>query len=178
MIKGQIGRCKMKWFNTLVVRISLFACVVIVILISLYSAGFPYLDSCIGRFYEIDSVGQDNRGNLYAECNKYSQDSGVPSRCKLVCTLPDGWQIDWRGGKLWITHYNPNRSVADSLPFDSLENFYQWFEIHPDCCDIDVDKLTTDKIESVECNTITVSNIATPTSENFLKSRASAMTME
>lgn len=168
----------MKWFNTLSVRMALLACVVIVILISLYSPRVPYFDSCIGCFYEIDSVGQGSRGNLYAESTKYSQDWGVSSRCKLVCTLPDGWQIDWRGGKLWITHYNPNGSVADSLPFDSLENFYQWFETHPDCCDVDVEKLTIDKIESVECNTTTVSNIATPTSENFDKSRASAMTTE
>jgi len=129
---------------------ALLAYVVAVTLIGLYSAGGSYLNSYVGRFFETSSVGQNNRRSLHADRTRNSQAWGVSSRYKLVCNLPDGWQIDWIGGKLWLTHYNPDGSVADFLPFDSVENFYQWFEAHPDCCDVDIDKLTPDKSESTE----------------------------
>ena len=58
---------------------------------------------------------------------------------KLFSVFP--WRADWSGGKLQITHYNPNGSAADSLHFDSVENLCDWIEAHPDCCD--VDKLAT-----------------------------------
>jgi hypothetical protein len=140
----------MKWFNAIIVRIGIIACVAVVILIGLYSARFPYLDSCFGSLYETDLIIKDRQVNPNAQRTKNSQDWGISSGYKLVCNLPDGWQIHWKGGKLWITHHNPNGSIADSLPFDSLENFYQWFETHPDCCDVDVEKLTTDKPECAE----------------------------
>ncbi|MHC4070620.1 MAG: hypothetical protein ACYSWW_21800 [Planctomycetota bacterium] len=60
--------------------------------------------------------------------------------------LPQGWQAGWSGGKLWITHYNPDGSVADCLPFDSLAGLYDWLEAHPDCCDVDVDKLASEAL--------------------------------
>jgi hypothetical protein len=140
----------MKWFNAIIVRTGIIACVAVVILIGLYSARFPYLDSCFGSLYETDLIRKDRQVNPNIQCTKNSQDWGISSEYELVCNLPDGWQTHWKGGKLWITHYNPNGSIADSLPFESLENFYQWFETHPDCCDVDVEKLTIDKPECAE----------------------------
>jgi hypothetical protein len=140
----------MKRFNTILVKMGLLACVAVITLIGVYSAGSPYLDSCLGSIDETDFFRQGRQVNLNVQCTKNLQDWGVYSRCKLACTLPDGWQVYWKGGKLWITHYNPNGSVADSLPFDNLQNFYQWFEAHPDCCDVDIDKVTPDKSESTE----------------------------
>ncbi|MFC1604572.1 hypothetical protein ACFL5F_06040 [Planctomycetota bacterium] len=140
----------MKRFNTILVRMGLLACVAVITIIGVYSAKYPYLDSCLGSLYKTDFVRQGKQVNLKLQCTKNSQDWRVSSGRKLVCPLPDGWQVDWNGGKLWLTHYNPNGSVADSLPFDSLINFYQWFETHPDCCDVNIDKLTSDKSESEE----------------------------
>lgn len=140
----------MKRFDTPTIRMALLVYCVAVTLIGLYSTGAPYLNSYMGHFFQSGSVGQNSRRSLHANRTRNSQAWGASSRYKLVCNLPDGWQIDLRGGKLWLTHYNPNGSVADSLPFDSLENFYQWFETHPDCCDVDIHNLTPDKPESAE----------------------------
>lgn len=59
----------------------------------------------------------------------------------VACPLPDGWQADWRDELLWITHYNPDGTVADALPFDSLKGLYDWVEDHPDFCDVNVERL-------------------------------------
>jgi hypothetical protein len=66
----------------------------------------------------------------------------------LACSLPEGWQADWSSGQIWITHYNPSGTVADALAFSSLEDLYVWLENHPDCCDVDVDKIAQDVQES------------------------------
>ena len=59
---------------------------------------------------------------------------------EVACDLPDGWQADWRGKLLWITHCNSDGTVADTLPFDSLDGLYDWVETHPDFCDVNVEK--------------------------------------
>jgi len=99
------------------------------------------------RFFQNDAVGQTSRWSRYTNTAQNSQARAEFSSDTLVCNLPDGWRIDSIGGKLWLTHYNPNGSVADSLPFDSVENFYRWFETHPDCCDVDVEKITVGTLE-------------------------------
>lgn len=64
-----------------------------------------------------------------------------PSReCELTLPIPDGWRAEWKGETLWLTHYNLDGSVADSLPFQGVEHLHAWVEAHPDCCDVDVDK--------------------------------------
>ena len=131
----------MKWFNTPTIRMALIVYVVVLTLIGVYSAGGPYLNSYIGHYLQTDAVGQTSRWSSHINLSRNSQARAESSPVTLVCNLPDGWQIDRRAGKFWLTHYNPNGSVADCLPFDSLENFYQWFETHPDCCDVDIEKL-------------------------------------
>jgi len=144
----------MKQSNTPTIRKTLLVYVVAVTLIGLYCLGGPYPNPYTGRFFQTGLAGQNNRVSLKANRAKNSQFWGASSSDTVVCNLPDGWQIDFRGGKLWLTHYNPNGSVADCLPFDSVENFYQWFETHPDCCDIDVEKLAVDTPEDAENATI------------------------
>jgi hypothetical protein len=129
----------MKRFDTPTIRMALLVYIVAVTLIGLYSTGGPYLNSYMGRFFQTGSFGQNSRGSLHADHTRNSQAWGADSSDIMVYNLPDGWQINRSGDIFWLTHYNPNGSVADCLPFDSLENFYQWFETHPDCCDVDID---------------------------------------
>jgi len=129
----------MKRFNTSVGKIALLALVIAVALTGLYSAGAGYIEPQIGHLLRPNASGQD-RG---------PQDRGASPGVTLAYPLPQGWRADWSGGKLWITHYNPDGSVADSLPFDSLESLYVWYEAHPDCCDVDVDKLMREAPEDI-----------------------------
>ena len=131
----------MKWFDTPTIRMALLVYIVAVTLIGLYSAAGPYLNSYIGRFFQTDAFGQTSRWYSRTNLAQNSQARAKSSSDTLVCNLPDGWQINRNGDIFWLTHYNPNGSVADCLPFDSLENFHQWFETHPDCCDVDIEKL-------------------------------------
>ena len=140
----------MKWSNTPTIRMTLLAYVFAVTLIGLYCLGSPYPNSYAGHFFQTDLTGQNNQVSLKTNHAKNLQSLGASSSDTVVCNLPDGWQIDFRGGKLWLTHYNPNGSVADCLPFDSVENFYQWFETHPDCCDVDIETIAVDSPEDTE----------------------------
>jgi hypothetical protein len=134
------------------------AFVVVVILIGIYSAGGPYINSYMGHIFQTKAVGQTSRWAAPTNLSKNSQSRAEFSSDTLVCNLPDGWQIDSIGGKLWLTHYNLNGSIADSLPFDSIENFYQWFDTHPDCCDVDIEKLTVDELKDAEYVTTDMPN--------------------
>jgi len=127
----------MKRFNTSIVKMALLAIAIAVVLTGLYSAGAAYIDPQIERFLQPGSSRQ------YGSLPDRRESSGIT----LARPLPQGWQADWSGGKLWITHYNPDGSVADSLPFDNLESLYVWYEAHPDCCDVDVDKLMREASE-------------------------------
>ncbi|MHC4143615.1 MAG: hypothetical protein ACYSWW_17975 [Planctomycetota bacterium] len=129
----------MKRFNTPTVRTALLALVIAIALTGLYSAGAAYIKPQIGRLFQANYFRQDVSPG----------DRRAPLGYTLARPLPQGWQADWSGGKLWITHYNPDGSVADALPFDSLESLYVWFETHPDCCDVDVDKLMREAPENV-----------------------------
>jgi hypothetical protein len=140
----------MKRFDTPTIRKALLVYVVAVTLTGLYSVAGPYLNSYIGRFFQNDAVGQTSRWYSRTNLAQNSQVRAESLSDTFVCNLPDGWQIDRKGGIFRLTHYNPNGSVADCLPFDSLENFYQWFETHPDCCDVYIDKLTPDEQESTK----------------------------
>ncbi|MBL7189168.1 MAG: hypothetical protein ISS70_22805 [Phycisphaerae bacterium] len=131
----------MKRFDTSIVKTALLACVIAVVLTGFYCAGALCFDSNIGCSLQTDSLGQGDQGNLPWNYASNPQNGGTSSECVLACSLPDGWQAGLSGGKLWITHYNPDGSVADSLPFDSVESLSNWVEAHPDCCDVDVDKL-------------------------------------
>ncbi len=51
---------------------------------------------------------------------------------------------------LWITHYNPNGTVADCLPFDDLKGYHAWVQTHPDFCDVDVKKLARHELHPEE----------------------------
>ncbi len=95
------------------------ACAATIALVSLYYAGA----SCLDQGYRPRSA-----------------DLTEVRPAEVACALPDGWQADWRGELLWITHYNSNGTVADALPFDSLDGLYDWVEDHPDFCDVDVEK--------------------------------------
>jgi len=156
----------------------LLTCIAVAALTGLYTAGAPYLDSNIGRFSQIDFAGQGSRWNVRGDLANNPQGRGVSFGRKLACPLPDGWQADWSGGKLWIMHYNPNGTVADALPFDSLKDFYHWFDTHPDCCDVDVNKLARDRTETAVCATTTAPDTTAPTSGNSDKSSASVTATE
>lgn len=58
---------------------------------------------------------------------------------QLEYSIPDGWQADWRGQMLWLTHTNADGTVADSLSFIGVEGLYEWIESHPDFCDVSVE---------------------------------------
>jgi hypothetical protein len=129
--RGQKGRYQMKRFETSMFKTVLLASVIAVVLTGLYSYGAPYIEPQIGRFLRPNASGQYDG----------PQGRGASLGLTLAGPLPQGWQAEWNGGELWITHYNPDGSVADTLPFDSVESLSNWLEAHPDCCDVDVDKL-------------------------------------
>ncbi len=162
----------MKCLDKSRVRMVFLTCIAAAALTGVYSAGAPYLDSKIGRLSQIYSAGQGDRGNQRSNSDNNAQDSDASSECVLACSLPDGWQANWSGEKLWIVHYNPNGTVADALPFDSLKDFYHWFDTHPDCCDVDVDKCARDRTEAAVCVTTTALDTTAPTSGNSDKSSA------
>ena len=101
------------------------ACIVVLALITLYYAGVPALDA-------------RRIANMHPD---YSSGPGrqVEARAATVaCDLPAGWQADWRGDLLQITHYNSNGTVADSLSFASHEELCNWAQTHPDFCDVSI----------------------------------------
>ncbi len=155
----------MKWFDTFAVRGVLLACIASVTVAGLYLAWEPYLGSHLGRLLQSISGGHDSRSNFHADHVGGLQNQGASSRFKLARPLPAGWQAEWRGGKLWIRHYNPNGSVADSLPFDSPSNLYDWVETHPDCCDVNVAKLAASPREAAVSATTTAPDTVSPTSD-------------
>jgi len=121
----------MKRFDKPTSRTILLGCIVAAALTGLYSVRAIHIASHGERFRRTDSSRQG--GNL--------QDGKASLGCELDCPLPQGWRAGWDGGKLWLTHYNPDGSVVDSLAFDSPECLSDWVEAHPDCCDVDVDQL-------------------------------------
>ena len=118
----------MKWFNTSIFRVVLYICVPAAAITYLYSAG------------------QGRRSSVFASRANHSQVHRPYSKCELTCPLPGGWRADRKDGKLWLTHYNLDRSIADSLFFNCVEDLYAWVEAHPDCCDVDVDKLVSEAL--------------------------------
>ena len=121
----------MKWLGIPLIRGVLAACLVAIVVTSFYYAGAQYLAPPIRHLRQTVSVG------LRAHRADKSQGSEGP----VKYLLPQDWQADWRSGELWVTHYNPNGTVADSLLFDSVGSFYDWADAHPDFCDLDVDKV-------------------------------------
>jgi hypothetical protein len=154
----------MKQSNTPTIMKTLLVYVVAVTLMGLYSAGGPYLHSYAACFFQTGLAGQNNRVSLKANSAKNSQSWGAYPSDTVVCNLPDGWQIDFRGGKLWLKHYNPNGSVADYLPFDNVKSFYQWFETHPDCCDVDIKTIAVNSPEDAENATSATPDTTSPAS--------------
>lgn len=130
----------MKCIDRLEVRIVLLTCIIGVVLGSLCLAWEPYFGSNIDYRFRTGLAGRNGQRNLLWDSVDYPQNGRVSCESELACSLPEGWQAGWNGGTLWITHHNPNGTVADALPFKDLEGFYQWFETHPDCCDVDVEK--------------------------------------
>jgi len=118
----------MKWFNTSTFRVVLYICAPAAAITYLYSAG------------------QDSRSSVFASRTNHSQVRRPHSKCELICPLPRGWRADREDGKLWLTHYNLDGSIADSLFFNRVEDLHAWVEAHPDCCDVDVDRLVSEAL--------------------------------
>ncbi len=101
---------------------------------------------CAGALYlAFDTATKPERGgfqgNQHARRGAEVQAVPIPVDRALLGSLPEDWEAQWRGGLLWITHYNPNGTVADCLPFDNLEGYHAWVQAHPDFCDVNVQKL-------------------------------------
>ena len=126
----------MKWFRAFEVRRIELACAATLALISIYYAGTTALAPEI-RYIRQAYLAKSN--------------NPVETRpAEVACHLPDGWQADWRGEVLWITHYNQDGAVADALPFHSLEGLYDWVEDHPDFCDVNVEKSDASKCATTQ----------------------------
>ncbi|MHC4519101.1 MAG: hypothetical protein ACYTAS_10960 [Planctomycetota bacterium] len=150
----------------------------VIALIGLYYADAPYLDHHIRHLRQTKSAGWAGRGSRRANRIYNPQDLAASSGWELVCSLPEDWQAAWRDGKLWITHYNPDGTVVDSLPFDGLGDFYYWVETHPDSCDVDVEKLELEAPEVPVRATTTEQDSTAPTSSDSGRSSPWAMGME
>ena len=137
----------MKCIDKLKSRIVLLTCIVGVVLGSLCLAWQPYFGSNIEYNFRTGLAGRNGQRSLLWNSADYPPNERVSCESELTCSLPKGWRADRCGGTLWITHYNPNGTIADALPFKDLEGFYQWFETHPDCCDIDVKKTVPEMAE-------------------------------
>ena len=98
------------------------------------------------------STGLDNRWSALVSRTKDSQVWRPSRECELTLLLADGWRAEWKGETLWLTHYNPDGRVADSLPFHSVEHLHAWVEAHPDCCDVDVDKDVREQLGNAVTN--------------------------
>ncbi len=102
---------------------------------------------CAGALYlAFDTATRPDRGgfrgNQRAQRGAEVQAAPVPVDRALLGSLPEDWQAQWNGGLLWITHYNPNGTVADCLAFNDLDDYHNWVYAHPDFCDVDVQKRT------------------------------------
>ncbi len=117
------------------VRAVPFGAVVICCAIALYLA----LDTIF--LSETSPGGRGWRGYHRAQSGTVAEGVAIPVDRALLGSLPGDWQAEWRGGMLWITHYNPNGTVADCLPFNDLESYHNWVYAHPDFCDVNVEKL-------------------------------------
>jgi hypothetical protein len=53
---------------------------------------------------------------------------------------------------LWITHRNPDGTVADCLSFQDLEDYDGWVETHPDFCDVNVEELALRARSTAACH--------------------------
>ncbi len=109
--------------------------------VSLCCAGALYLAIDTMLRSETGSGGWGYRGNQRANGRGDAQNVAIPVDRALLGSLPPNWQAEWRGSLLWITHYNPNGTVADCLPFNGLEDYHNWVYAHPDFCDVDAKKL-------------------------------------
>ena len=118
----------MKWSYTSGIKCVGIACIVVLVLISLYYISVPAVDA-------------RRIANMHPD---YSNDAGRQVEVRpatVACDLPVGWQTDWRSDLLYLTHYNANGTVAESLSFGSHEDLCDWVEAHPDFCDVNVKKL-------------------------------------
>jgi hypothetical protein len=109
--------------------------------VSLCCAGALYLAFDTAFPPETGPGRQGWRGNQRANYGRDAQDGAIPVDRALLSSLPEDWQAQWRGGMLWITHYNPDGTVRDCLAFEGLEGYRDWVQTHPDFCDVDVRKL-------------------------------------
>jgi hypothetical protein len=137
----------MKCTDTLKVRIVLLTCIVGVVLGSLCLVWQPYFDSNIQYNFRTSLAGRNGPKKILWNSADYQENGRMLCESELACSLPKGWQAGWCCGTLWIMHYYPNGTVADALPFKDLEGFCQWFETHPDCCDVDVEKTVSEIAE-------------------------------
>ena len=128
----------MKWLGTFAVKIVLPACITGVAIAGFYVAWEPYVDSFVARVFRRSSDRWNTSGDLNADNQQNHPESfgEEPAR-----PLPAGWKVSSKGSRFWVTHYNPNGSVADSLPFDSTRDLYSWLNTHPDCCDVNLAKV-------------------------------------
>ena len=108
--------------------------------IGLYCGGAVYLAPRVGRWLQAGSARQGSRGDRGANGVNTPTELAASWGGTLARSLPQDWQADCRGGKLWITHYNPDGTVADCLIFGSLGDCYDWIDTHPDFCDVHVEK--------------------------------------
>jgi hypothetical protein len=109
--------------------------------VSLCCAGALYLAIDMMLRSDTGSGGWRYRASQRANARGDVQDVAIPVDRALLGSLPEDWQAQWRGGLLWITHYNPNGTVRDCLPFNDLEDYHRWVQTHPDFCDVDVEKV-------------------------------------
>ncbi len=85
-------------------------------------------------------------GALTSDIRDYNPDysTGINQQyvirpAQLECSVPDGWQANWRGKKLSIAKLNSDGTAANGLEFRNLESLYDWIESHPDFCDVSVE---------------------------------------
>ncbi len=119
----------MRRLGILLLRGALAACLAAIAVTGFYYAGAQYCTRPIGRLRQAASV------------RLRAHDAGKSRELEesVEHSLPGSWQADLKAGTLWVTHCNPDGTVADALPFESVASFYGWAEAHPDFCDLDVD---------------------------------------
>ena len=129
---------------------------IILITISLtgfYIASVPYLAP------EYQHIRRFLSGMLNGRENQRGSDINVDH------LLPERWEAEWRNGTLCVTHNNADGALADFHVFNNIDSFYIWFDMHPDFCDLDVDKVAR-SILIADSEKKSVVRYSTPALEN------------